>query len=231
MYLTVLDSINSSALMKVVLDSVYHNVTKLLQSPNITTSSSERSLLRNLGIWLGQMTLARNKPLLQRRIDMKELLFWGYGTGRLIAVCSFVARIIEGARDSKVFRPPNPWLVALLGFLRELYELEDLKMNIKFEVQVLCKNINIKIEDIPRTNLLSSLPLPLKNAQNPDFAVKTVAVPPSPLPSHTSPSGGLHGGSQALNAIPSMALGGTPGEPSPCPVADIQPSLTDTHPT
>lgn len=55
MYLTVLDSINSSNLSKVVLDSVYHNVTKLLQSPNITTSSSERSLLRNLGIWLGQV--------------------------------------------------------------------------------------------------------------------------------------------------------------------------------
>ena len=27
-------------------------------------------------------------------------------------------------------------------------------MNIKFEVQVLCKNINIKIDDIPKTNLL-----------------------------------------------------------------------------
>ena len=204
MYLTVLDSINSSALMKIVLDSVYHNVTKLLQSPNITTSSSERSLLRNLGIWLGQMTLARNKPLLQRRIDLKELLFWGYGTGRLIAVCSFVARIIEGARDSKVFRPPNPWLVALLGFLRELYELEDLKMNIKFEVQVLCKNINIKIEDIPRSNLLPSLPLPLKNAQNPDFTVKSATIPQSPM-MQTSPT--LAAG--AIGAVPSMSLGTT----------------------
>ena len=178
MYLTVLDAINSSNLSKVVLDSVYHNVTKLLQSPNITTSSSERSLLRNLGIWLGQTTLARNKPLLQRRVNLKELLFWGYGTGRLIAVCSFVARIIEGARDSKVFRPPNPWLMALLGVLREMYETEDLKMNIKFEVQVLCKNINIKIEDIPRTSQLTTIPIPLKDARNPDFNVKaTVATP------------------------------------------------------
>ena len=182
MYLTVLDSINSSNLSKVVLDSVYHNVTKLLQSPNITTSSSERSLLRNLGIWLGQTTLARNKPLLQRRVNLKDLLFWGYGTGRLIAVCSFVARIIEGARDSKVFRPPNPWLMALLGVLREMYETEDLKMNIKFEVQVLCKNINIKIEDIQRTTQLTTIPVPIKDARNPDFNVKaTAAVPGATL--------------------------------------------------
>ena len=181
LYLTILESINSNKLLKIVLDSVYHNVTKLLQSSNITTSSSERSLLRNLGIWLGQMTLARNKPLLQRRIDLKSLLFWGYGTGRLIAVCSFVARIIEGLKDSKVFRPPNPWLMGLLGVLRELYELEDLKMNIKFEVQVLCKNINIRIEDIPRTSSLGTQPVPVKNSQNPDFTVKaTVSIQQSP---------------------------------------------------
>ena len=38
--------------------------------------------------------------------------------------------------------------MSILSVLRELYELEDLKQYIKFEVQVLCKNINIKIEDI-----------------------------------------------------------------------------------
>ena len=112
-------------------------------------------------------------------MNLKELLFWGYGTGRLIAVCSFVARIIEGARDSKVFRPPNPWLMALLGVLREMYETEDLKMNIKFEVQVLCKNINIKIEDIQRTSQLTTIPVPIKDSRNPDFNVKAAAATPT----------------------------------------------------
>lgn len=170
LYLSVLDALDMSALVKLVLDSAYHNVTKLLQSPNITTSSSERSLLRNLGVWLGQMTLARNKPLLQKRINLKELLFWGFETGRLIAVCSFVAKIVEGVKDSKVFRPPNPWLMAILGIMRELYEIEDLKLNIKFEVQVLCKNINIKIDDIPRgTELMTRCRMPVKDSRNPDF--------------------------------------------------------------
>ena len=175
LYLMMLDTILSDSLSKALLDSVFHNVTKLLQSTNITTSSSERSLLRNLGSWLGQVTLARSKPLLARRINLKELLFWGYESGRLIAVCSFVAKILEGIRDSKVFRPPNPWITAILGVLRELFELEDLKMNIKFEVQVLCKNVNIKIEDIPRTFVLTKRRTPFKE-QNPDFNVKLGAV-------------------------------------------------------
>lgn len=192
LYLSVLDALELSPLVKLVLDSAYHNVTKLLQSPNITTSSSERSLLRNLGVWLGQMTLAKNRPLLQRRINLKELLFWGFETGRLIAVCSFVAKIVEGVRDSKVFRPPNPWLMAILGIMRELYEIEDLKLNIKFEVQVLCKNINIKIEDIPRGNELSRCKMPVKGPQNPDFNFKQppAGSAPSPVTNQPIPADG-----------------------------------------
>jgi hypothetical protein len=187
LYLSVLDALDFTALMKLVLDSAYHNVTKLLQSPNITTSSSERSLLRNLGVWLGQMTLARNKPLLQRRINLKQLLFWGFETGRLIAVCSFVAKIVEGVKESKVFRPPNPWLMAILGIMRELYEIEDLKLNIKFEVQVLCKNINIKIEDIPRGSELSRCKMPVKDQRNPDFNFKQSAAGAAPSPVTSQP--------------------------------------------
>eukprot|EP00605_Chrysophyceae_sp_TOSAG23-4_P000374 GSChrysophyteH1.ASY1.ANO1.424.1 assembled CDS len=182
LYLNVLDIQQSELLYKALLRSTYFHVTKLLQSPNITTSSSERSLLRNLGMWLGQITLARNRPIYQKNLNLKELLFWGYENGRLIAVCSFVSKIVEGVRDSKIFRPPNPWLMALLGVLRDLYETDDLKMNIKFEVQVLCKNVNIRIEDIPRSNLIAQCITPPKDGKNPDFTVKTAAPPPSEAP-------------------------------------------------
>mmetsp|Transcript_6288 Transcript_6288/g.12026 ORF Transcript_6288/g.12026 Transcript_6288/m.12026 type:complete len:2318 (-) Transcript_6288:299-7252(-) len=187
-YLTVIDILDDKNLLSAILNSGYQSITKLLQSSKITTSSSERSLLRNLGMWLGQLTLARNKPILQRRCDLKELILWGYESGRLIAVCSFVAKTIEGCRDSKVFRPPNPWLMALLGVLRELYDIEDLKMNIKFEVQVLCKNIGVKIEDVPKSDLISKSALPVKE-RNPDFNVKNGATSASPsLLQSTSPS-------------------------------------------
>lgn len=187
-YLNILDYLDSSELVAVILDTTYHNATKLLQSPNITTSSSERSLLRNLGIWLGQITLARNRPILQRRMDLKALLAWGYENARLIAVCSFIAKTIEGVKESRIFRPPNPWLMSILGVMRELYDIEDLKMNIKFEVQVLCKNINIRIEDIGKSNVLNSCKMPIKDSRNPDFSVKTTI--PSTLPSIQSSPGG-----------------------------------------
>lgn len=38
----------------------------LLQSDKVPANFSDRSLLKNLGHWLGLMTLAQNKPVLMR---------------------------------------------------------------------------------------------------------------------------------------------------------------------
>lgn len=164
-------------LHKAVVGAVYHNIAKLLRSNKITTSTSERSLLKNLGSWLGLITLARNRPILQRSLEVKELLFQGYETGRLIAICPFVAKILEGAKSSIVFRPPNPWLMGIMGVLRELYDVEELKMNIKFEIEVLAKHLGIKIDQIePSADGLSKRATPVKE-RNPDFNVKRAPQP------------------------------------------------------
>ena len=45
----------------------------------------DRSLLKNLALWLGRITLARNKPILHRDLNVKELPLEGYESGRLVA--------------------------------------------------------------------------------------------------------------------------------------------------
>ena len=202
LYLSFLENLGEygRGLVEAILSSVYVNVGKLLRSQKITTSTSERSLLKNLGSWLGklglalcfllnafvnsivrtgQITLARNRPILQIMLDCKELLLQGYETGMLIAVTPFVAKILEGAKNSVVFRPPNPWLLGLLSVFRALYCVDDLKMNIKFEVEVLCKNLGVKLEDVPmRTDLSTRVP-PVKE-KNPDFNLKASSTAATP---------------------------------------------------
>ena len=183
LYLSFLDNLGEygKGLFEAILDSAYRNIGKLLRSPKITTSSSERSYLKNLGIWLGQITLARNRPILQVMLDCKELLLQGYETGKLIAVAPFLAKTLEGAKNSFVFRPPNPWLMGLLGVFRSVYNVDGLKMNIKFEVEVLCKNLGTRLEDIPLRDLeLAKRVAPVKE-KNPDFNVKaSLKVPVAP---------------------------------------------------
>ena len=159
-------------LVEAILSCAYFNIGVCLRSDKITTSTMERSLLKNLGSWLGQTTLARNRPILQIMLDCKELLFQGYETGKLIAVTPFVAKILEGAKNSVVFRPRNPWTMGLMNVFRAVYEVEDLKMNIKFEIEVLCKNLGLKLEDIPlRPEILANRAPPTKE-RNPDFNIK-----------------------------------------------------------
>jgi CCR4-NOT transcription complex subunit 1 len=185
LYLSFLDHLGDygKGLVEAILQSAYHNIGKLLRSPKITTSSSERSFLKNLGIWLGQITLARNRPILQIMLDCKELLLQGYETGKLIAVAPFLAKTLEGAKNSVVFRPPNPWLMGILGVFRSVYNVDGLKMNIKFEVEVLCKNLGIKLEDIPlRNDVLSRRIAPTKE-RNPVRAAMASPEAGPPVPS------------------------------------------------
>ena len=214
LYLSFLDHLGDygKGLISAILSSAYHNIGKLLRSSKITTSSSERSYLKNLGIWLGQITLARNRPILQIMLDCKELLLQGYETGKLIAVAPFLAKTLEGAKKSVVFRPPNPWLMAILGVFRAVYNVEGLKMNIKFEVEVLCKNLGIKLEDIPlRNDVLRSRIAPTKE-RNPDFNVKAPQAKaasrgPTPTDMPFSPRGSSDDSAkeQTETVIPNLA--------------------------
>ena len=45
----------------------------------------------------------------------------------------------------QVFRPPNPWTMAIMNALAELHQDANLKLNLKFEIEVLCKTLNLDI--------------------------------------------------------------------------------------
>ncbi|KAJ3055880.1 hypothetical protein HK097_008877 [Rhizophlyctis rosea] len=159
LYIKYLDALEMSNLQRHILHETYSNIRILLNSEKTLTSSGERSLLKNLGTWLGGITLAKNKPIKHKNLAVKELLLEGYDSNRLIVVIPFVCKVLEQCNASKVFQPPNPWLMAIMKLLAELYHYAELKLNLKFEVEVLCKNIKLDIKDIPPTNLLRERPL------------------------------------------------------------------------
>eukprot|EP00941_MAST-03F_sp_MAST-3F-sp1_P005319 g5319.t1 len=163
-YFELLRGLESKELLNAVLKCCCRNVKRLLKSDKIRTEVSERSILKTLGSWLGRMTLAQTKPLLQRDLDIKEMLYMAYEEGRLIAVLPFIAKILEAAKDNRIFRPPNPWTMGLMNALREVYEVPDLKLFLKFEVEILCKNLNLD----PKKDLIP--PGILQRRKKPDMA-------------------------------------------------------------
>ena len=41
----------------------------------------------------------------------------------------FVAKVMESSAKSKVFKPPNPWVIAIMAVLTELHQVPDLKVS------------------------------------------------------------------------------------------------------
>ncbi|XP_076264687.1 CCR4-NOT transcription complex subunit 1 isoform X3 [Rhynchophorus ferrugineus] len=150
LYSNFLDTLNIIEIYKMVVKETFRNIRVLLRSDKAIANFSDRSLLKNLGHWLGMLTLARNKPILQIELDLKSLLMEAYHKGQqeLLYVVPFVAKVLESCSKSKVFKPPNPWTMALMSVLAELHSEPDLKLTLKFEIEVLCKNLEIDVAQL-----------------------------------------------------------------------------------
>lgn len=70
----------------------------------------------------------------------------GYDTQRLITIIPFVCKILEQGSSGKVFIPPNPWLMAVLGLLTEMYHFASLTTDLKADIEELCDSLSIKIK-------------------------------------------------------------------------------------
>ena len=147
LYLSLIDRLDRhmKSLLKDVIQTTVGNIKILLHDDKIKSSSSLRSLLKNLGSWLGSLTLQRNRPILQNRLDFKLLLVDAFEKGKLVAVVPFVAKVLDSTMNSRIFRPPNPWTMMILGLLAELHPLTDLKLNIKFEVRAFAPSFSFPL--------------------------------------------------------------------------------------
>lgn len=150
LYSNFLDTLKIQEVYRMVTKETFRNIKVLLRADKGIANFSDRSLLKNLGHWLGMLTLARNKPILQNDIDLKSLLVEAYHKGQqeLLYVVPFVAKVLESCSKSKVFKPPNPWTMAIMNVLAELHQEPDLKLNLKFEIEVLCKNLEIDVSQL-----------------------------------------------------------------------------------
>jgi hypothetical protein len=79
-----------------------HTHRALLESDRAITQTNERTLIKQLGTWLGLLTFAKNKPVLAKDMDLKGLVTDAYTRGRMIAVLPFVEKVLAGCKESKV---------------------------------------------------------------------------------------------------------------------------------
>ncbi|KAI9496644.1 CCR4-Not complex component, Not1-domain-containing protein [Zychaea mexicana] len=154
LYASLLKTLEKPPLCDMVVEETYKNIQILLHAEGTPASQTDRNALKALGSWLGRMTLAKNKPIRHKDLSFKDLLLDAYDRNKLILAIPLTCKVLQEAQESKIFKPPNPWLMRILKLLAELYWHEDLRLNLKFEIELLYKTLNLDLNEIEPTALL-----------------------------------------------------------------------------
>ncbi|GIX80669.1 CCR4-NOT transcription complex subunit 1, partial [Caerostris extrusa] len=174
--------------------NLYSNFLDTLKLPDLTKLVIKETF-RNIKV------LLECKPILQIDIDIKALLIEAFHKGQqeLLYVVPFVAKVLESCSKSKVFKPPNPWTMGIMKVLCEMHKEPDMKLNLKFEIEVLCKTLDLDINKVKPGSILKNperlrkiesqlSPLPKhKEQQQQVISTVNIQVPPQPALTNVVP--------------------------------------------
>ncbi|GCE98075.1 CCR4-NOT core subunit cdc39 [Zygosaccharomyces mellis] len=153
LYSRLLATLGSNLLHEYMISVTLKQLFVMLATKDI--QSIDKNHLKNLSSWLGSITIAIDRPIKHKHIAFREMLLDAYHAKRLEVVVPFVARILQNASESKVFRPPNPWTLGILKVLVELNAKADWKLSLTFEVEVLLKAFDLKPGSVEPSSFLS----------------------------------------------------------------------------
>lgn len=122
---------------------------KLIKGIEVSATSSARSILNQLGTWIGSITLARNRVLRANMLNLKDTLVEGYQQGRLHAILPFVCQVLLVVKGS-IFAPPNPWTVGILYILFEFSKREGLAAGLRYEIELLTQRLEVPTMEVPQ---------------------------------------------------------------------------------
>ncbi|KMU71752.1 general negative regulator of transcription subunit 1 [Coccidioides immitis RMSCC 3703] len=129
----------------------------------VLRETTDRAHLKNLGGWLGSLTIATDKPIKHKNIYFKDLLIEAFDTQRLTVVIPFTCKVLGQAMKSTIFKPPNPWLMDIIALLMEIYHFAEIKMILKFEIEVLCGDLQLDHKTIEPSTCIRERPPQLED--------------------------------------------------------------------
>ncbi|CAI5444884.1 unnamed protein product [Caenorhabditis angaria] len=212
LYNQFVQAIDNSFLDSCIKRETFRNIKILLRTDkrtNVASNYSDRQLLKNLGMWLGSITIARNRPILLNDLDLKSLLLEAYykGQAELLFVVPFISKILMSCSKTTLFTSKCAWIRSILKVLAELHNEPDLKINLKFEIEVLCKELNVDLNQLPIDGILKDTEKLVRVPQQ-LCEIKILQRPEgvSPVPSQlrlTGSADALGGASPSIETKPS----------------------------
>ena len=162
MYINLVTRIGRKEIFTFMIKDTYTILNKVLESDKVFGTpeksyiqGNDKNSLKNMGSWLGQLTIARNKPIVMKDFDVKTLILEAYDNQKLDYMLPLVCKILaHGNQLGSVFKPKNAWMNAILSILAEIAQMSEIKMALKCEIQVLLNNFGLNEADVPSSKLI-----------------------------------------------------------------------------
>jgi CCR4-NOT transcription complex subunit 1 len=108
-----------------------------------TLSAEDKNTARTCGSWLGQITLACNKPILLADLDLKKRIYESLENKTLSNIVHIVGSFLKVMERSKLFNVSVPFINSLLDVLREILHSPNIVHNTKIVIEVLFTDLKI----------------------------------------------------------------------------------------
>ena len=155
-YYDIFDQLKNKDLHKEIIKSTIKSVIKNATITCDTLSAENRAKenLKNLGLWLSEYKISKDRPILAKDLDFKTLIINACENGNLSLVVPFISCVFKYACFSKVFKATNPWVGSILNLMAELHSHPIVEQGVKNEIKNLFKNLKADINTWPKTKEL-----------------------------------------------------------------------------
>lgn len=144
-------------IIKSTIKLISKNVSVSIDS--ISSESKSKEILKNLGFWLGEYKISKDRPILAKDLDFKSLIINACQNGKLNLVVPFICCVFKSCPNSKVFRVSNPWISSILNLLVELHSNQAVDQQIKEEIKNLFKILKTDMNQFSKTKELEKYPI------------------------------------------------------------------------
>ena len=115
---------------------------------------------KNIGSWLGKLTIARGLPIPIYKLNLKNILVHSYSVSNRYAMdIPVILKILEFVSvHPEIFRPSSPWLSRVFGAINEIEEKLKDEQQIKSEIKAFFRTLEKteNFSNIPPTSYLNN---------------------------------------------------------------------------
>ncbi|KAI6230240.1 CCR4-NOT transcription complex subunit 1 [Aphelenchoides fujianensis] len=149
LYAEMIQRVKDETLRTQVVAECVKVVKELLELSDVTARVKKK--LRNMGAFIGLLTICRDVPITARELDLKRMLVRAAeskDSQRICLVVVLITHVLKDCQRSTIFQKECTWVSRIIAILKELHEREGMDVFVCLEIERFFDQLK---QAVPRT--------------------------------------------------------------------------------